>query len=617
VHFGTEQGDCSETVLATSRYSLLQQDHDRYGLTRTDWDGDVVELAHGAASGGRAPGWVQVLGSAGEQLSLHLPGFADEYPNELALAGDSLEVGLWPAAANAGLAAKRILPANADPAERHRDRQYRALLSHPYLAFFDPERGCLETVQGMQKTQELIVDTTPLDLAGWQARVAERDLELPLALPHPRQVDHAGVLGRISSVAADPQGEAALERATGWFARHRAHFGVRGKFDLGDLRYLAMSPYATQYRHRSLKTHPRIHYWNNNEEDPIHGLFLAAWRRGDAAILDLVAPMGRHLWDVDVRHYPYWGMHTHSGGHCFRSIADRATDHFWVTALIDYYVLTGDPDVLAGVEGLAAYAAEHLTAIRYAETNLREVTIAVMQAVEYHAVLHRDELLVAAEEMAAQMLAEQHPDGYFPGFGAQARGGGPEAAWPHALFGTLAVEALCALDQARPRPEWREAVRRQLDWFLARGLLPAGDGLNARPRPDGARPAAGQGYEAGYHDYKLADFQLLKGLGYAIRWMLQDGAAEQAAAYQRAGDRILARLIRLQLDASYGPAYEGNWNESEPIADPEGQTGPPTASRPRDPVDPSRCPYQVRPLCASAALRCLSHYLAARRPATG
>ena len=617
VRFGIELGDYHECLLATSRYSLLQEDADRYWLRRHDWDGDVVELAHGSAGGRRAPGWAQVTGDGGRQLSLHIPHFVEEYPNEITVTGDALEIGLWPAGANDHLGSKRIMPPNPEESQtfhRHCDTQYRAIMAHPYLAFYSPEHGGLETVRGMQKTQEVYVDVATATGSEWQERIDRDMLRMQRAAVAPDDVDQTGTLGPIAVSGINDRAERALDRAMDWVARHGEHFEVCGKFDFGDLRYMVMSPYMAHYRHKSLKEHPRLHYWNNNEEDPIHGLFLNSLRRGRADALDLVRVMGRHLWDVDVRHYPYWGLHTHSGGHCFRSIADRATDHFWITALIDYYLLTGDPDVYTGVEGLARYAAEHLREIEYADTNLREVAIATMQAVEYYRVLHESSLVDAAETMGHQLVGEQKEAGYFPGRGHRAAAQSPDtdADWPHALFGTLALEALCALDEVRPNSEWRASALRQIDWFLDRGLLLAGDGVNARMHPDGARPEGGHGYDPGYHDYKLADFQLLKALGYAINWLRGDGDAGRAAAYQQAGDHILERLLRVQLRPEYGPAYEGNWNESEPIADPEpGQAA--EQSLPRDRVDPERCPYQVRPLGVSAALRCLPFYLAARR----
>ena len=615
--FGIELGEYAEEFLETSSYSLLQEDSDRYWLRRYDWDGDVVDLGHGSASGRRAPGWVQVTGASGEQLNLFFRHFTEEYPNEIEMRSDALEIALWPQRANTHLAGKRIMPPNdatAGLTERHRSHKYQAIISHPYLAFFSQEHGCLETVRGMQKTQEVYLDTSNLSGMEWKAQIETGMLAMQRAAVNPEDVDRSRVLGAISTSGEDEESARALDRAIGWVARHREVFEVYGKFDFGDLRYMVMSPYMTHYRHKSLKMHPRLHYWNNNEEDPIHGLFVDSLRRGRVEGLELVGTMGRHLWDVDVRHYPHWGLHTHSGGHCFRSIADRATDHFWITALIDYYLLTGDPDVYEGVEGLARYAAEHLREIRYADTNLREVSIAVMQAVEYFQVLHDDSLLDAAESMGAQIVEEQKEDGYYPGRGhrATAASGEEDADWPHALFGTLALEALAALDEVRSQSEWRTSVVRQIDWFLDKGLLPARDGVNARLRPDGGRPAGGHGYDPGYHDYKLADFQLLKSLGYAIRWMREAGDAEKAAAYQRAGDRILERLIRVQLTGEFGPGYAGNWNESEPIADPpEGAI--PERTESRDPVDPERCPYQIRPLGVSAALRCLPFYLAARQ----
>jgi len=619
VRFGIDLGECAEEFLESSSYSLLQEDMDRYWLRRHDWDGDDVDLGHGSASGRKAPGWTQIVGSEGDQLNLYFPHFVEEYPNEIEIKKDALEIGLWPERANAHLSSKRIMPPNDasdGPADRHRSHRYQAIIAHPYLAFFSEEYGCLETVKGMQKTQEIYLDATAgLSGADWQERIEQRMLPLQRAAVTPSEVDRSRVLGAISTSGENAESERALDGAIGWIDNHQKQFEVYGKFDVGDLRYMVMSPYMTHYRHKSLKMHPRLHYWNNNEEDPIHGLFVNSLRKGRVDILDLVEVMGRHLWDVDVRHYPYWGLHTHSGGHCFRSIADRATDHFWITALIDYYLLTGDPDVYRGVQGLARYAAAHLQEIRFADTNLREVSIAVMQAVEYYHVLHEDSLLDAAESMGKQIVEEQLEAGYYPGRGhrAAAASGEADADWPHALFGSLALEALAALDEVRPSPEWRASAIRQIDWFLANGLLPARDGICARMRPDGGRNTGGHGYDPGYHDYKLVDFQLLKCLGYAIRWMREAGKEEKADSYQRAGDRILNRLIRVQLTADFGPGYEGNWNESEQIADvPEGET--PERSMPRDLVDPQRCPYQIRPLGVSAALRCLPFYLAARNP---
>ena len=236
-----------------------------------------------------------------------------------------------------------------------------------------------------------------------------------------------------------------------------------------------------------------------------------------------------------------------------------------------------------------------------------------VEGVESYLVLHDESLLKAAEGMARQILDEQTKDGYYPRSGHRTWSGAADdtMGWPNALFGTLGLEALCAINDVRPHEDYRRSVFRQVDWFLDRGLLPARDGMNARARPDGARPSEGDGYPAGYHDFKLADFQLLKSLGYAIRWARESKDDRRADRYRAAGDRILGRLLRVQLGPEYGPAFEGNWNESEPIADPV-EGSPPAMSEARVQVDPTRCPYQIRPLGASAAMRCLPIYLSGR-----
>jgi hypothetical protein len=613
---GIDRGVAEEDLLETSRYSLLQMDVDAYRLLRSDWDGDVVPIKHGSADGKRAPGWLQAVADDGRQLSVYAPYFSEEYPNELTVSADSLEFGLWPEGANETLSKKDILPPHwsDDPARRHVHDEYSALITHPYIAFFNKEHCCLETVRGMQKSQDVFLDATPgVSAEEWQRRIAEGLLKVPRAAVDPYAVDEAKVLGPMGP-AADSSAEPAIQNAAEWVGRHHEFFDIRYKFDHGDLLYIIESPYHEEYRHVSLKVHPRVGYWNNNEEDPIHGLFLHGLRTGDPSWFSLVEMMGRHLWDVDMRHYPMWGMHTHSHGHCFRSLTSQATDHFWITSLIDYYLLTGDPDVLEGIRGLARYAADHLREIRYANSNLREVSIAIMQCVDNYNVLYEESLLDSAENMAAQIVEEQKPDGYFPTLGHEKAktSDRPDGSNPSALFGTLALEALWGLNELRPNPEMRESAYRQIDWFIEKGLLPAGDAINARCQPDGGRPPAMRGFPEGWAEYSLGDFQLIKGLAFGMRWAARDGMPERVKRYGASGDRIVARLLREQMGPEYGPEFEGNWPTSRLVADPEPGD---THTRPRHPVDPSRCPYQIRPLGVSAAMRCLPYYIAARAEA--
>jgi hypothetical protein len=419
--------------------------------------------------------------------------------------------------------------------------------------------------------------------------------------------------------AASAEADAALERAAEWFHRHGSVFQVFGKFDCGDLRYIVASPFQTEYRHISLKTHPRAGYWNNNENDPIHGLFLHFLRTGQTRHLQLCLSLGRHMWDVDVCHYslpsssgsgePSWGLHTHCFGHCFRSLTHEATDHLWTQALIDYYLLTGNPDALRGVEGIGRLCLEQMQKIRAASWDLRAVAIAIIQAAALYDALNEPMFLKRAKDMARQMMAEQLPDGYFPWCGHEAWQRVPDGDRPDSLFGVLGLEALQDLDRIEPDDEIRRAFLRQVDWFVDRGMLPARDGLSAFQSKEGASREAMRGLPvppsgiplrgAGWRDALFCDFQFLRVLAYA-------SGITGNPRYLDVGHRILERLLRLQCGPEHGPEYEGNWPESLPIADKPGQPSEPALSCP-----PSENPAQIRPLVAASALRCLPEFLAA------
>jgi hypothetical protein len=611
--FGVERGFITETLLPGRECFLLQDDDDECWALRQDWDGDLVDMAHGAGNGRACPGWAQVAGE-GRRISIYVPNFVEEYPNEIRASSDALSIGLWPESANPHIAGKRLLPPNpsADPERRHKHDRYENLIHHPYWAFFCRERVALETVRGMQKTQDIYLDFDPsLDVRAWRDQVQAGLVQQCSATVEPEHLRTSGALGLIAPFGepAPAEADAALERAADWFHRHASIFRVFGKFDYGDLRYIVASPFQTEYRHISLKTHPRAGYWNNNENDPIHGLFLHFLRTGNTRHLQLCLDMGPHMWDVDVCHYPSWGLHTHCFGHCFRSLTHEATDHLWTQALTDYYLLTGNPDALRGIEGIGRLCLEQMQKIRAARWDLRAVAIAIIQAAALYDALNEPEFLQQANDMARQMLAEQSPDGYFPWCGHEAWQRVPDGDRPDSLFGVLALEALQDLDRIEPDDEIRRAFLRQVDWFIEKGMLPAGDGLSAFQTKEGASPEAMRGLPvppsgiplrgAGWRDATFCDFQFLRVLAYASK-------ITGRRRYLEVGRKILERQLRLQWGPEQGPEYEGNWPESVPIADKPGQPSEPALSFP-----PGENPTQIRPLTAASALRCLPEFLAA------
>jgi hypothetical protein len=656
--FGVERGFLTEALQPGRECFLLQDDDDQCWALRRDWDGELIDMGHGAGNGRTCPGWAQISGQ-GRAVSLYVPNFVQEYPNEIRVSSDTLSVGLWPQEANAHIASKRLLPPNPspDPERRHKHERYENLIHHPYWAFFCREHTALETVRGMQKTQDIYLDFDPsLDVRAWRDQVQAGLVQQCVATVEPERLRTSGAFGLIAPFggAASAEADAALERAAEWFHRHGSVFRVFGKFDYGDLRYIVASPFQTEYRHISLKTHPRAGYWNNNENDPIHGLFLHFLRTGQTRHLRLCLSLGRHMWDVDVCHYsspfssgsdePSWGLHTHCFGHCFRSLTHEATDHLWTQALIDYYLLTGNPDALRGVEGIGRLCLDQMQKIRAASWDLRAVAIAIIQAAALYDALparpgNEPMFLEQAKDMARQMMAEQLPDGYFPWCGHEAWQRVPDGDRPDSLFGVLALEALQDLDRIEPDDEIRRAFLRQVDWFIDRGMLPAGDGLSAFQSKEGASPEAMRGLPvppsgiplrgAGWRDALFCDFQFLRVLAYASK-------ITGNPRYLDVGHRILERLLRLQCGPEHGPEYEGNWPESVPIAEaPSGRSEPALSFPPGLPVPPSGIPLrgagscargasasgglagenpaQIRPLVAASALRCLPEFLAALR----
>jgi hypothetical protein len=88
--------------------------------------------------------------------------------------------------------------------------------------------------------------------------------------------------------------------------------------------------------------------WVNNEYDGIHAVASELMRTGRPTLWPLLRRMARHNIEVDFWHYhdEPW-LHqvsaVHSAGH---ATSGGYPSHFWTEGLMEYYCLTGDPDVL-------------------------------------------------------------------------------------------------------------------------------------------------------------------------------------------------------------------------------------------------------------------------------
>jgi len=609
---GMEHGATTDKFMPGSEYRALQEDEHTYYADRFDPNGERVGLAWGAGHGQHAPGWMQARFDQA-RLSVAMRDFVREYPNEIRITEDEVSFGLWPQDAAHRIASKRILPthpdAGNDPSLRHRHTKYDNLACHPYWAFFDQESHCLETVRGMQKTQTIWLDADPaMDSLEWHRRVTGESLETNQARLACEDLRRSAIYSFIYQFDRDQQQGFAdvLESSARWVINHEDAFNVRGKFDAGDLVYMWIpQSNSKDYdpKHTARREHSRMGYWNNNEEDPCHGLFTYFLATGDADAYRTAVNMARHLWDLDVRHYPQLGVHTHCYGHCFRTLGASATDHFWIEGLLDYYLLTGDPEVRAGISGLTEFLADGTEGLRLADTNLRSVALLLMQLVNYHDFSKDANLIERARRLAESMIEEQHPEGFFPLWGSAARKrfieeDRPGYNTPHvgaqgSWFSTLALQGLMGLCRVDPDERWREAFYRQFDFIIDHCLFGEYSLVDERGRL-GAKEIclAPNTADEPHAGWASPEFQRIL-----------------VFAYEDRGDRKYLELGRRMMQYFTSQEYCGpEWGkrlEGQPVPkearDDDGSPVPPSPERNVD---------QVRPLVPSTNLRCLPAMMA-------
>ena len=411
---GCDGGVYDAPFMKGNSYSVLQEDHDQYWARRRHTDGRVLNLATGGANGERCPGWLSVE-SDRRCVGVYVPGFWQEYPNELTADDSGIAVGLWPRRANEYLSHKAILPPHSDPKTRYRHTKYWPIVPHPYLAFFSKDDTCLDVPQGVAKTQRIVLDV-------WAGAGAGPDFEtkvwagalLPVrAHLEPASVAGTGVFGRVTASAPErfPAAERMMGEAFGWLKSHVDVARCYGKFDYGDFRYMTPSTtYVTcvgKWQH--MQEMAREGYWHNNERDPLRGVLLHYFRTGDAAAFALGEAAAGHAFDVDTRHHPHWGMYTHSYGHCYRALGTGgAPDHAWLLGMLEWACVSGDPVlkdwVLRCGDRLAGMNPE-----RYVKSDLRTTSMALHMASTFFGYTGDEKHLKMARRVA-EILREAQLD---------------------------------------------------------------------------------------------------------------------------------------------------------------------------------------------------------------
>ena len=605
---GMQHGATTDNLLPGSQYRVLQEDEHTYYADRLDPSGERVGLAWGSGHGQRAPGWMQAR-FTDARLSVAMRDFVREYPNEIRVDENEVSFGLWPVDAAGRIAAKRLLPvhpdADADPELRHRLTKYDNHACHPYWAFLDRDSLCLETVRGMQKTQVVWCDTAPdMDEVEWSRRVTGDALEINQARVACEDLRRSTIYGYVHQLDREknPDFSRVLDAGATWLKNHEQAYSATGKFDAGDLYYMWMSQSRskdTDPKHTARREHSRMGYWNNNEEDPCHGLHTYFLATGDVEAYRTASRMARHLWDIDVRHYPQMGMYTHGFGHCFRAYRASATDHFWIEGLLDHYLIEGDPETRRGIAGMTEFLAQETADVEPAFSDLRTLSLLLMQLANYSDFGDRVAMLDRARQLAADMIAEQNPSGYFPRWGSKAvqkfveeeRPGyatpasGGQSTW----FSTLALQGLMGLWSIDPDARWLEAFYRQLDFITGHCLFGEYSLPDERTRLDADTLASPGEPEAGWSAYEMQRILVF--------------------AYGNRGDDRYLELGRRMMGYFTAAEFCGpEWGERM-----EGLPVPGSSANPEGTgmvATPETHTELVRPLVPSTTLRCLPAMMA-------
>jgi len=346
---GCETGVYDGPFLKDWPVYVLQEDSNWYWAKTRNPDGRVQNLSSGGCNGERSPGWLYVQNQK-RCLGIWVPNFWEEYPNEIAAKQGEISVGLWPERAIDHLLSKPLLPANPQGTP-YSMTKYWPILPHPYWAFLDPKKKCLDALQGVAKTQEIVLSVWAGrgDIPTFEAKWWRKTLKPVRGQLDSQYVASTSALGRLSprDPKKFPQIERLFDESFGWLNRHIDHSKCYGKFDYGDFKYFTP---ATDYlctpgtKWGNMGEMAREGYWQNNEGDQLLGLLIYYFRTGDPAAWERCRILARHLLDVDMQHHPYCGLYTHGYGHGYVATANAGEpDHSWLLGLLTWAGISGDP----------------------------------------------------------------------------------------------------------------------------------------------------------------------------------------------------------------------------------------------------------------------------------
>ncbi len=419
--FGCETGVYDGPFLKDWPMYLLQEDYNWYWAKKHNPDGRIQNLSSGGCNGERCPGWLYVE-SKERCLGVWVKNFWEEYPNEIELRDGELRVGLWPERGMKHLLSKPVLPANPDGEQRYVKTKYTPVLPHPYVAFVDEEKESLDAVQGLAKTQEMVLGVWGGKGEGsrFEKKWWGKSLEPVRGHLDPQYVAASGALGLLWP--CDPQRFPLYEKlykgCYDWLDRNIDAMKCYGKFDYGDWKYFTA---ATDYlctpgtKWGRLGEMPREGYWQNNERDQLLGLLLYYYRTGHPVAWKRVEIVARHLLDVDIKHHTDWGVWTHSYGHCYVATADAGEpDHSWLWGALVWSGVSADPVVDKWVNDCGGYLLKRK--INFEETDARTGSVYLHMMCQFYQYTGRQKYLDAAAAPVHAFLKLQKPNGSWPAY---------------------------------------------------------------------------------------------------------------------------------------------------------------------------------------------------------
>ena len=417
---GCERGIYDGPFLKDRPTHILQEDYNQYVVMERTAEGRLLNLSSGGCNGERAPGWLYIQNRE-RCLGVWVPNFWQEYPNEIEVKQGELSVGLWPQRAIDHLLSKPLLPANPQGTPYVMTR-YWPILPHPYWAFIDPEKKCLDARQGMAKTQDIVLSVWAGrgEMPAFEKKWWAKSIQPVRGHFDPAYATGTGALGQAwpRDARTSPDFEKLLDESFGWLDRHIDLQKCYGKFDYGDFRYFTP---ATDYlcspgtKWGEMGEMAREGYWHNNERDTFLGMLLFYYRTGDAAAWERCKIAARHLLDVDIRHYPYLGMYTHSYGHCYVETAEAGEpDHSWLLGLLLWAGASGDPMVWEETKRCG----ERLLDLRmdFTQADARTTAVFLHMMCQFYQYTGEPLYLDRAKAPVEAFLQLQNPDGTWPAY---------------------------------------------------------------------------------------------------------------------------------------------------------------------------------------------------------